>query len=243
MEKKFNIKKHLVERKSIVITSTLLLSFFTIPSCAHGQEHAALDIHKLFYGFHIGFTESKVSLYYSQGGEANALVQGDDSFYAPGFCFSVIGGVRLGNYFSLRSMPGMALISQPRELTNITGVPSTTASYKVESVCAELPIDVKFHPFRIGKWQPYLCTGFRYSFNLNSLQKDCDNETIQRLNTHNLDYTCGLGTDWLTRYLKVGIELKVNFGITSPRTNNANLINPIYFHGDPSFSIGINIEA
>lgn len=40
-----------------------------------------------------------------------------------------------------------------------------------------------------------------------------------------------------------GVELKAGFGLLSPDTGGTDHTNPFYFHGGPTFGIGINIEA
>ena len=61
--------------------------------------------------------------------------------------------------------------------------------------------------------------------------------------THDLRYTCGLGVDWYTRLVRVGVELKAGFDLLPPNTDGSGLSRHAYFHAGPTFSIGINIEA
>lgn len=238
--------------RSIVMLCVFQLSLFFVPANAQNQELRDSVNHKTFYGIHLGFTENKADLYNTQNGEAHALEEGNHSFYAPGFRIAVIGGVRLGNYFSLRTMPGVSLFRKNWEPDNIASSTLPSGNYKVESVCGELPIDIKFHPFRIVNLHPqlissflvpYFCSGLCYSFDFISLRKDSDNGSIQQLNAHDLRYTCGLGLDCHMHYLTVGVEFKASFGLLSPNTSGTDHTNSFYFHNSPTFSIGINIEA
>ncbi|KWW28243.1 MAG: PorT protein [bacterium P3] len=237
------LKKHFSGSRSIFMLCIFPLSFLAVPARAQEQNRRGLEEHTVLYGFHLSFTENRVNLYYTQNGEAHTLEQGNHSFYVPGFRFAVMGEIRLGRCFSLRAMPGMAYFGRSWEPGNIPVSTLPSADYKVESVFGELPIDVKFHPFRMGDMQPYIFSGPSYSFDLISLRKDSDNGSIQRLNAHDLRYTCGLGLDWYTRHIKVGMELKASFGLLSPDTKGTNHDKPFYFQGGPTFCIGFNIEA
>jgi hypothetical protein len=112
----------------------------------------------------------------------------------------------------------------------------------LESVRGEVPVDVKFHPYRWGKVEPYLTSGLGYGYDFASLREDSHNY-IKPLNAHDLRYTCGLGVDWYTRLVRVGVELKAGFDLLPPNTDGSGLSRHAYFHAGPTFSIGINIEA
>ena len=226
-------KKRVVWPKGILALYILQSSLFVAP--VHSQEHAGGRTMR--YGLHLGFSENMVNLYGgTQGGEVQAL--DNQSFYVPGFRIAVTGDLQMGRYFSLRVMPGVMLFGRSWEPEDVV-LPAI--DYKVESVLGELPIDVKFHPFRKGSWQPYFCIGLSYGFDFASLRKDVADGSIQRLNAHDLRYTCGLGLDCDTRYLRVGVDLKASFGLIPP--SGSGHTNPVYFHGGPTFSLGFNIEA
>ena len=243
--------KVLVSR-SIVLLCILQLSFLSLPAHSQKQDHGESDNRKTFYGLSLGLTRNNIDLYHTQNGVAHALEEGKHPFYAPGFRIAVIGGIRLGNYFSLRVMPGVSIFGKNWKPDNIAGSTSPSTNYKVESVLGELPVDIKFHPFRIVNPKPqfilsylvpYLTSGLGYSFDFASQRTNNDAESIQRLNAHDLRYTCGLGLDCHMRYLTVGFEFKASFGLLSPNTSGTDHTNAFYFHSSPTLSIGINIEA
>ena len=214
--------------KSIVVLS--LLSLLSGTAYAQNQYGGALDNHKFLYGIHLGFTDNEFDIYSTNGGliaSQDGTLHTDGSHYNTyGFRLAVIGEARLGRCFSLRMMPGVSLFS----------------ALKLESVRGELPVDVKFHPFRWGKVEPYLTSGLGYGYDFATLRDDSHN-VIKPLNAHDLRYNCGLGVDWYTRYLKVGIEMKAGFGLLPPNTGSSNPGSHSYFHCGPSFTLGLNIEA
>lgn len=214
------------------------VSFLAGPAYSQERDNEALGNSKLLYGLHLGFTLNQVDLYYSQDGAAHALEEGNHSLCVPGFRMAVIGEVPLGRCFSLRAMPGVSLFSSRWEPKDLSLTAMLLDEYKVESVCGELPVDVKFRAFRIGKLEPYVAAGLNYRFDFSSRRNDSDK--IQPLNAHDLQFMCGLGLDWYTPYLKIGFEFKASHGLFSPGTGGGD---PFYFHNGSAICLGINIEA
>ena len=241
--KNFHIMvKHINQTALLLCVS--LFSFLATPT--HAQEHdgLSLDNRKVLYGLHWGLTENQLSIYYSDfESVSHPLEQGNHSFYAPGTRLNVMYDIRLGNCFRLRVMPGVSLYGRIWEPGDITVPTSPSVEYKVSGVFGELPVDVKFQPFRWGAQQLYLTSGLSYSFDFSSLNKDIDEGAIRRLNAHDLRYTCGLGFAFDTRCLRLGVELKAAFGLPSPDIISGTRPNAFYHHSGPSFGLGFIIEA
>ena len=204
---------------------------------ASAQEKT--DSHKLSYGLHAGFMANTVDLYSTLGGSAQALEQGNHTVIAPGFRIATILELQLSNNISLRTMPGVSFFKSNWKPTGIT-LPTSLQldSYKMESVCGELPVDVKLTAIRWGDVEPYLVSGLSYRYDFASSRSD--NERILPLNAHDLNFSFGFGLDWYTRYLKVGFEFKGTTGLLSPGNGGSD---PFYFHNGGSLSIGLNFEA
>ena len=220
------------------------LSLFSVP--AHSQERDSTTVgnHKVLYGLQVGFTLNTVDLYGATGGVAHALKEGNHTIQVPGFRIATIGEVKLGRNFSLRAMPGVSLFKGDWEPTGMMLPAYLQAdNYKMESVCGELPVDVKFVVTRWGNVEPYLVSGLCYRYDFASLRGDNDNESIQPLNTHDLRFSFGFGVDWYTRYLKLGFEFKAGYGILPPHTEVGDRTDPFFFHNGKSICIGLNIKA
>jgi hypothetical protein len=208
----------------------LLCIVLSAPAYSQSQEQGGPDNHKFLYGIHLGFTDNQFDLYSTNGGliaiQNDPSSMDDRSYHARGFRFAVIGEARLGRCFSLRVMPGVSLFR----------------ALKLESVRGEVPVDVKFHPYRWGKVEPYLTSGLGYGYDFASSREDSHNY-IKPLNAHDLRYTCGLGVDWYTRYVKLGLELKAGFGLLPPNTSGINSNSLSYFHNGATFCLGLIIEG
>ena len=172
-----------------------------------------------------------------ENGEVLALEQGNHSFYAPNFRLAVIYDLRLNRCLSLRVMPGVKLLDYQWEPG--IAVVNRPSIYKLESVCGELPVDIKLHPFRKGNFEPFVLGGIVYGFDFTSLRNDI--EGVSQMNAHDFRCNFGIGVDCYTPILKLGVELKAGFGIIQPNTTSND--NPFYFKNGPTFSLGVSIEA
>lgn len=230
--------------RAALLLCVSFLSIFSATSHAQELDGGGSDNKKVHYGIHWGFVDNQVDIYYSDNnGEARPLEQGNHSFYAPGTRINVVYDIRLGRFFSLRAMPGLLVYGLVWEPGDIAVPVSPSVEYKVKSVCCELPVDVKFHPFSRDDRQLYLSSGLSYGFDLASLNKESDEGTIQRLNAHDLRYTCGVGFDFDTKYLRLGVELKATFGLPSPDKVGGKLPDTFFHHSGPTFGFGFTIEA
>ena len=199
----------------------LLLLLATLPCL--GQNTAAnlgnFDNRTLHWGIQVGLTSSKFDLHYSEDDSLRQNIQGTQSAYSPGFHINVIGDLRLGDYFNLRLLPGVTLVS--RDIQYMWSKAYTETHWKydekrtVESVYGEIPLELKFRAKRYANFRPYLLAGGSWGFDFASLRKNKNNddESIIRLNAMDLRYSMGVGLDFFMKYVKFAIEFKMAFGL------------------------------
>lgn len=184
------------------------------------------DTRKFHYGIQVGYTQSKFDLQYSEQDTIRQTILGTTSYYSPGFHINVIGDMRLSDYFNLRLLPGITLIS--RDMSYVWSADYTSTHWKydtrrtVESVYGEIPVELKFRAKRYGNFRPYLTAGGVWGFDFASLRKNKNNndESIIRLNPVDLRYTAGVGFDFFLRYVKFAIEFKSAFGLVDLRVED-----------------------
>ena len=220
-------------RQTLFVLSCLFL--FLIPSLAiQGQGQTGnlgqFDRRLLHYGIQVGYTQSKFDLFYSEDAVLRETLQGTTSYYAPGFHIAVIGDMRLNDWFNLRLLPGVTLvtreISYSWEQDYLAAHRAVTElGRNVESVYGDLPIELKFRSVRYGDFRPYLTAGASYGFDFASLRKNRNqtNQSIIRLQPSDLRYTMGVGFDVFLRYVKFAIELKMNFGLLDLKVEDPDI--------------------
>ena len=198
-----------------------LLSFLSLNTYAQNYTGnlGMFDRRTLHYGIQVGYTLSKFDLAYSENDTLRQTLQGVTSYYAPGFHIAVIGDLRLGNWFNLRLLPGVTLVTRTIGYSWENGYMAThrlaERSRNVESVYGDIPIEFKFRSVRWLNFRPYLTAGASYGFDFASLRKNRNqtNQSIVRLQPHDVRYTMGVGFDVFLRYVKFAIEFKMAFGL------------------------------
>ena len=184
------------------------------------------DSQTIHYGIQVGYTQSKFDLQFSEQDTLRQTILGTTSYYSPGFHINVIGDLRLSDYFNLRLLPGITLIS--RDMSYVWSEDYTSTHWKydtrrtVESVYGEIPLELKFRAKRYGNFRPYLTAGGVWGFDFASLRKNKNNndESIIRLNPIDLRYTSGVGFDVFLRCVKFAIEFKMAFGVIDLRVED-----------------------
>jgi len=208
-----------------------LLILFLIPAiCGRAQDRPGhlntFDERKYHHGIQVGYTQSKFDLQYSEQDSLRQTILGTTSYYSPGFHINYIGDIRLNDYFNLRLLPGITLIS--RDMSYVWSEAYTSTHWKydtqrtVESVYGEIPIEIKFRAKRYANFRPYLIAGGSWAFDFASWRNNENNndESIIRLNVTDLRYSAGVGFDVFLRYVKFAIELKMAFGLSDLRVED-----------------------
>lgn len=198
-----------------------------------GQNYSAhlgsFDQKVFHMGIQIGYTQSKFDLNFSEDEALRENILGTTSYYSPGFHINYVGDLRLSDYFNLRFLPGVTLIS--RDVAYVWSDAYTSTHWKydqmrtVESVYGEIPLEIKFRSKRYGNIRPYLTAGGSWGFDFASLFKNKNNndESIIRLNIMDLRYTTGVGIDFFLRYVKFAIEMKMSFGLVDLKVADNDL--------------------
>ena len=240
MDNKGVIGKLLKEIKRAVIRFSPALLFFILvisPMVLRAQSATGnlgqFDRRLIHFGIQVGYTMSKFDLHYSEDEELRQTLQGVTSYYAPGFHIAaVVPDLRLGNWFNLRLLPGITLVTRTISYSWENGYLEThrlaERSRNVESVYGDIPIELKFRAVRWYNFRPYLTAGASYGFDFASLRKNRNqtNQSIVRLQPHDFRYTMGVGFDVFLRYVKFAIEFKMAFGLADLKVQDPD----IYIH-------------
>lgn len=212
--------------------ASLIFTFqFSIFNSAQSQTGnlGKFDSRLLHYGIQVGYTQSKFDLDFSADPELRQTLQGVTSYYAPGFHIAVIGDLRMGDWFNLRLLPGVTLITREVSYAWEDGYLVThrlaERSRNVESVYGDIPLELKFRAMRYHNFRPYLTAGISYGFDFASLRKNRNktDESIIRLQPSDMRYSLGMGFDVFLTYVKFAIELKMTFGLVDLKVQDPDV--------------------
>ncbi|MDA3865394.1 MAG: porin family protein [Salinivirgaceae bacterium] len=175
------------------------------------------------YPFHFGFALGYNQMNFRIIPKAEML-SNFDSVYAventprPGFNIHMVGSLRLGNYFDLRFIPGLAF--GQRDLTYnhrvVDGVDTTIERHvmAIESTMLSFPLYFKYRAKRLNNWRPYLLFGGNYTIDLEARKKIKEEEQPKiRLERQDFYLEAGIGVDYYFPFFKLATELRFSWGI------------------------------
>lgn len=197
--------------------------------CGQVANLASFDEHMMHYGIQIGYAGSKLDVRFAENDSVRGSLWNTNSYYTAGFHISVIGDLRLGKHFSLRALPGVALLTRNVDYSWNPDYealhPNADKRRTVESVYGDLPIEFKYKAMRHENFRPYVTAGASYGFDFASLRKNKNNNnaSIIRLDANDIRYSMGVGVDFFLAYVKFAIELKMNFGVLNLRVDDDDL--------------------
>jgi len=232
----------------VVLIAFTLLS----PSAGHGQRMAVLNMMRydddmFHFGFVLGINQSLVSI----RPIANLTSYTWDSTFipdilplpdsariltltsrpTPGFVISIVSDLRLGEHFNLRFIPSLSFGDRDILYTIMTFRKGDTllvdVTKKVPSTYINFPLEVKFKAKRYNNFRPYLMAGVQFTLDLASQakkreQKNRDQKII-KFNSSDVYIEAGVGFDFYNEWFKMGIELKMMYGLMDMVKREENL--------------------
>lgn len=147
----------------------------------------------------------------------------------PSFSVGIIGDLRLCNHFNLRFIPSLSI--GERRMHYIIGIEDiegniTTKNFTKNyySTFMEFPLNLKYSILRHNNMGPYLMGGINPKINLDPLKANkiwdinsqgISNSFIDNFVTKRFDCAAefGVGLDLYTKWVKLGIELKMSEGL------------------------------
>lgn len=209
----------------------MLVTFLLSPFVAKAQigNLVNFDKHQFHWGIQVGYAQSKFDLRYTEEAELRETMQGVTSYYAPGFRIAILGDFRLNDFFNIRPMVGVTLITRELCYSWERGYLEThrlaELSRNVESAYFDFPLELKFRAHRYHNLRPYVTSGVSYGYDLASLFKNRNrtNQSIVRLYPNDFRYSMGVGFDVFLQYVKFAIELKMTFGTVDLKVEDPDI--------------------
>lgn len=143
-----------------------------------------------------------------------------------GFTVGIVGNLRLAKYFDLRFIPSLSfgerkitydIISlQEDPIEGIVNHVPQSISSTTHSTFVEFPLQVKYKSKRNYNSAAYILAGANYKIDMASQKKlyDGDQKPLElSVNRHDIAAEIGAGFDFYTGYFKLGIELKMSYGL------------------------------
>lgn len=176
------------------------------------------DNRLLHYGFTLGLNTTRFrpihsSVYYSDTlTDIRSRAQG-------GFNLGFVMNLRLGRYFDLRLLPGVAFYTRAVQYQFSDGARSNQTA---ESVFIETPLLLKYKSHRRNNHRLYVVGGLKACFEAGA-KKNEKKPSELRTNPFDLTVEYGIGTDLYFTFFKFAPELRFSHGIANLLYNDPNL--------------------
>ena len=145
-----------------------------------------------------------------------------------GFDIGISIGLRLGEYFELKFIPNLSMLSRSMDYTiQYMGTQTWTQSLIIESINVDLPVFVKLRSSRIGNnVRFYILGGGQYSYDMmsNSKKRNPPGEKVLKLKANDMQALVGTGIEFYLPFFKLSIEGKMGYGLVNLLTKENNLI-------------------
>ena len=163
----------------------------------------------------------------------NLYVYNIETLQTPGFTVSIIGSKRLGRYFDLRLIPSLSFSERRMRydvaVKNLDGeITMKSFTKSIGTTFVEFPLNIKYRSKRYNNIGAYLMGGVNPKIDLASQKdnKETDgqgNEFINNLVTKRFDVAgeIGAGFDIYNQWFKMGIEVKMSYGLLDIVKNEA----------------------
>ncbi len=171
--------------------------------------------------------------HYSVPNTRNLYVYNVETLQTPGFTVGIIGSKRLGRYFDLRFIPSLSFSERKMrydiaiEDLDYNRDPRTFTK-SIGTTFVEFPLNIKYRSKRYNNIGAYVFGGINPKLDLAS-QKDnkvtnAQGQTfINNLVTKRFDFAgeLGVGFDIYNQWFKMGVEVKMSYGILDIVKNEA----------------------
>jgi hypothetical protein len=185
----------------------------------------------------------------------NLYVYNIETQQTPGFTVGIIGSKRLGRYFDLRLIPSLSFSERRMRydiaVKNLDGdITMKTFTKSIGTTFVEFPLNIKYRSKRYNNIGAYIMGGVNPKIDLASQKdnKETDgqgNEFINNLVTKRFDVAgeLGAGFDIYNQWFKMGIEVKMSYGLLDIVKNEAFIYTaPIDKLRNKLFQISLIVE-
>jgi hypothetical protein len=161
----------------------------------------------------------------------SGLILSIESKPTPGFVISIVGDMRMGEYFNLRFIPSLTFGDRDilYSIATFTGNDTTLINVvkRVPSTYINFPLEIKYKAVRYGNFRPYLLAGVQYTLDLASQAKKRERKSrdqkIIKFNQNDVYLEAGVGFDFYNEWFKFGVELKMMYGLFDMLTREQNI--------------------
>lgn len=205
--------------------SAILLLALLVPVIAQNvyvPNRYKQDEYAIHFGFCLGLNFMDFSTTPAYSNAQNDTLIADVSTPSPGFHIQIISNYRLGDYFDLRFLPGIAFGQRNLNFYDRRTNVLVSNKNQLESNFLEFPLLLKYKAKRLNNIRPYLISGANCRYDLAHNFNE-DRQIYIGLKRLDLYYEIGTGIDFYLEFFKLSVELKFSYGLNNMLSRKDNI--------------------
>jgi hypothetical protein len=172
------------------------------------------DDRKMHYGFYLGGVATKLNVEHSQSYvdslSRGGIVWAANPKYSPGFTLGFVLSHKLGDYFTVRFLPGVGFFTRNVEFIANGG---KAENVEVPSTTVQLPFMVKYTSKRRKNTRMYFVAGAAPTIDIGGSKRNERVDNQLRIDKNNFQVEYGVGVDLFYPFFKFAPELRIAHGI------------------------------
>ena len=196
-----------------------------------------------YYGIALGYNSAFFNVSRSRSFIGNPDYDVVESINGPGFGVGVIGNLKIGRFFDLRTVVNFAIMS--RTMTYQQANSMTLDKQRLSSSIIEVPFLLRFKSAPYKDKRVFVLTGFKYAYDASN-NANTDTEDFQlNISPHDFQFEVGAGVQFFLPFFILSPELKFSQGlgnilIYDQTTDKSRIIDRILSR---SISFTLNFEG
>ncbi len=137
-----------------------------------------------------------------------------------GFTVGIVGNLKLSKYFDLRLIPSLGFGERYLDFYMAAwddgALTFVEIRKSVTSAHIDIPLHVRYRSKRVHNFGAYVLGGAKYVLDLaatRTQKKEDENETLVKLNKHDIAAELGVGVEFYNGWFKFGVEVKMSYGL------------------------------
>jgi hypothetical protein len=176
-----------------------------------------------YFGLTFGYNHSNFQLLHSNRFILNDSFNISEGLGGSGLNVSIIGNLKLGEYFDFRFLPGFSFVG--RKLYYVNAVDQLEQIKAIESVLVQIPFQVRFKSDPFHDMRIFVLAGAKYTFDVASnaqIRQEQANRII-RISPHDYSLEIGAGCQFFLPFFIFSPEIKYSQGIGNILIYNSKL--------------------
>ncbi len=196
---------------------TILLILLFVSSTIWGQVRKSYNYREFskkpyYFGISLGYNSSNYVIQHSSKFILNDEFRRAESINGPGFNVGVIGNLKIGEYFDLRTIPSFSF-AERNIVFQTTDGSETPIERTIESVFFEMPFLVRYKSRPYKDMRLFVLGGIKYSYDMANNSKARQAETLIKISPHDFALELGAGVQFFFPYFIFSPEIKFSHGL------------------------------